>query len=54
MTDPFYNLSRWKRIRVEAKRRDGHQCVVCGAAGVRLDVDHVIPWKGTAARGGDI
>jgi 5-methylcytosine-specific restriction endonuclease McrA len=45
MTDPFYNLARWKRVRVEAKRRDGYQCTVCGATGVRLDVDHIIPWK---------
>ncbi|MDF3810082.1 MULTISPECIES: HNH endonuclease signature motif containing protein [Rhodopseudomonas] len=31
---------RWKVVRLLAKRRDGFQCVKCGAAG-RLEVDHI-------------
>ncbi|MBE7519561.1 MAG: HNH endonuclease [Thermoflexaceae bacterium] len=23
--------------------RDGHQCVACGAGGVRFEVDHIVP-----------
>ena len=34
--------ARWKRLRVEALRRDGWQCVSCGASG-RLEVDHINP-----------
>lgn len=43
-THPFYNQTRWKRVRVEVKIRDGFRCTVCGATGVLLDVDHIEPW----------
>lgn len=33
---------RWKRLRFEILRRDGWQCVQCGARG-RLEVDHILP-----------
>ncbi|MEM1396049.1 MAG: HNH endonuclease [Pseudomonadota bacterium] len=33
---------RWKALRLEALRRDGFQCVQCGARG-RLEVDHIKP-----------
>ena len=33
---------RWKALRQEALRRDGWQCVQCGARG-RLEVDHRKP-----------
>jgi 5-methylcytosine-specific restriction enzyme A len=33
---------RWKGLRYQAKRRDGWQCVQCGAKG-RLEVDHIKP-----------
>jgi 5-methylcytosine-specific restriction protein A len=40
--DAFYNLSQWKRLRDQIKRRDGYQCVQCGATGVPLDCDHIV------------
>lgn len=33
---------RWPALRVAALRRDGFQCVSCGARG-RLEVDHIKP-----------
>ncbi len=33
---------RWKALRLQALRRDGFQCVQCGARG-RLEVDHILP-----------
>ena len=47
MTYPRHSKSvigtrRWKRLRYEILRRDGWQCVQCGARG-RLEVDHVKP-----------
>ena len=33
----------WNRLRAHALRRDGYQCVQCGAMGRRLEVDHVTP-----------
>lgn len=33
---------RWKALRLEILRRDGFQCVQCGARG-RLEVDHIKP-----------
>lgn len=33
---------RWQALRLLAKRRDGFQCVQCGAHG-RLEVDHIKP-----------
>jgi 5-methylcytosine-specific restriction enzyme A len=44
-TDPFYSSTAWKKARAAAKRRDGYRCTRCEAAGVRLDVDHLIHWK---------
>jgi 5-methylcytosine-specific restriction endonuclease McrA len=32
--------ARWKVVRLEAKRRDGFQCVKCSARGL-LEVDHI-------------
>jgi len=37
---PFYSSKRWARVRFLALRRDGFQCVKCGARG-RLEVDHI-------------
>lgn len=37
---PVIRSKRWKGLRLEALRRDGWQCVQCGARG-RLEVDHV-------------
>lgn len=34
--------ARWKVVRLQAKRRDGFQCVKCNARG-RLEVDHIKP-----------
>ncbi len=34
--------ARWKALRLQALRRDGFQCVQCGARG-RLEVDHIAP-----------
>lgn len=36
----IYKTERWKAVRTMAKRRDGWQCVQCGARG-RLEVDHI-------------
>ena len=38
-----YRSKRWKAVRFLAKRRDKWKCVKCGAAGVRLEVDHIEP-----------
>lgn len=35
---------RWSALRLQAKRRDGFQCVKCGARH-RLEVDHIQPAK---------
>lgn len=37
-----YRDRRWPALRLAAKRRDGWQCVQCGARG-RLEVDHILP-----------
>lgn len=37
-----YRDRRWPALRTAAKRRDGFQCVKCGARG-RLEVDHIEP-----------
>lgn len=34
--------TRWKFVRITAKRRDDFKCVNCGARG-RLEVDHIKP-----------
>lgn len=34
--------ARWRALRLQALRRDGFRCVVCGARG-RLEVDHIKP-----------
>lgn len=39
---------RWRRVRVEALRRDNWQCVQCGARG-GLEVDHIIPCRAGGA-----
>ena len=33
----------WQRTRRAVLERDGHHCLACGATGVRLEVDHVVP-----------
>lgn len=38
----------WAAISAEVKRRAGHKCQKCGASGVPLEANHVIP----VARGG--
>lgn len=44
---------RWKGVRLTAKRRDGWQCVQCGARG-RLEVDHIIPVRDAPERAYDL
>lgn len=39
---PFLKDRRWPALRIQALRRDGFQCVQCGARG-RLEVDHIQP-----------
>lgn len=34
----------WAEIRFRVFQRDGFTCQYCGAVGVRLECDHVIPW----------
>lgn len=36
-----YRSRQWKSVRFLTKRRDGWKCVKCGAAGCRLEVDHI-------------
>lgn len=38
-----YNTGEYGRNRAAALTRDQHACTCCGATGVRLEVDHVIP-----------
>ena len=38
----FHAQAQWRRLRTDAKRRDGWRCVVCGSR-LRLEVDHVEP-----------
>lgn len=33
----------WQRTRRAVLERDGYRCVACGAAGVRFEVDHIVP-----------
>ena len=33
----------WQRARCRVLERDGHHWVVCGATGIRFDVDHIVP-----------
>jgi 5-methylcytosine-specific restriction protein A len=35
--------TRWKYVRLAAKRRDNFLCVKCGKAGQQLEVDHIKP-----------
>lgn len=44
---------RWKALRLEALRRDGWQCVKCGARG-RLEVDHIAPVRTAPERAFDL
>ncbi|MGC9420268.1 MAG: HNH endonuclease [Rhodovulum sp.] len=44
---------RWKALRLEALRRDGWQCVQCGAKG-RLEVDHIVPVRDAPERAFDL
>lgn len=39
-----YRDPRWAVMRLEAKRRDGWQCVKCGSRG-HLEVDHIKPLR---------
>lgn len=46
------STSQYQRMREAVKRRDEYRCRVCGRGpddGVRLEVDHVVPWT----QGGD-
>ncbi len=52
-TDGVTNTKRWKALRLEALRRDGFQCVQCGARG-RLECDHVVPVRQAAERAFDL
>jgi len=44
---------RWPALRLAAKRRDGFQCVKCGAVG-RLEVDHIIAVREAPERSFDL
>ena len=44
---------RWKRLRIEALRRDGFACVRCGARH-GLEVDHVQPVRDAPGRAYDL
>lgn len=44
---------RWKGVRLQVKRRDGWQCVQCGAKG-RLEVDHIQPVRTHPERAFDL
>jgi len=44
---------RWQALRLEALRRDGWQCVQCGAR-TRLEVDHIEPVRTHPERAFDL
>lgn len=44
---------RWAALRFLALRRDGFQCVQCGARG-RLEVDHIAPVRDAPERAFDL
>ena len=44
---------RWPALRTQALRRDGWQCVQCGARG-RLEVDHIEPVRRNPERAFDL
>ena len=44
---------RWKALRLQALRRDGFQCVQCGAR-TRLEVDHIEPVRDAPERAFDL
>lgn len=47
-SDEFLLGYEWRKLRMEALKRDGAKCVCCGATskdGVRLHVDHIKPRK---------
>ena len=48
-----YRDRRWPALRLQAKRRDGWQCVQCGARG-RLEVDHIQPVRDAPERAFDL
>lgn len=46
--NPFYKSAEWKRIRIQALKRDHYECVVCAREGRvsdahLLQVDHIQP-----------
>ena len=52
-SDRVTRSKRWKGLRLQALRRDGWQCVSCGARG-RLEVDHVVPVRDAPERAFDL
>ena len=44
-----WSSSSYRRHRHEVFDRDGHACVYCGASGISLELDHVMP----QSRGGE-
>lgn len=47
-TDAFLESYEWRRVRMEALKRDGARCQCCGATpqdGLRMHVDHIKPRK---------
>ena len=40
-----HDVKRWYGIMKEVFRRDNYTCQYCGAKGVKLEVDHIIPFS---------
>lgn len=48
MSDAFLDSYEWRKLRMEALKRDGARCACCGATrahGVAMHVDHIKPRK---------
>lgn len=44
----FLQSFEWRKVRMEAIKRDGARCACCGATpkdGIRINVDHILPRK---------
>lgn len=50
---PILRTARWRALRLEALRRDGFKCVVCGSRR-RLEVDHIEPVRNAPDRAFDL